>query len=163
MDPPSVDSPAHSSSPDTGRLQPYEDSILDTLRPDRRAITRTGDTLSILGGGIMDSLYGVGEYQKNSRHYMRIERFLGNRANGMAVKSIVATVLLPPMDSTDHLMFSGLCGINRKSDPYVIALVGPGGDSVYSNIISAWRFEASAARLRSIPPRSVVCWDPGED
>jgi hypothetical protein len=60
-------------------------------------------------------------------------------------------------------MHSGLCGIDYKSDSYVLAIVGIGGDSVYRNIRKAWRFDRGARTLSEIPTTNVVCFDPGED
>jgi hypothetical protein len=105
----------------------------------------------------------VHQYRKDGVTYASIEQEIGKKANGQPLWSAVSRVALPPMDSTQHLMHSGLCGIDYKSDSYVLAIVGIGGDSVYRNIRKAWRFDRGARTLREIPTTNVVCFDPGED
>jgi len=112
---------------------------------------------------MIDSTYWAHEYFKNGIRYASIEQQTGKKADGQPLSGVVSTIALPPMDSTQHLMFSGLCGINYKSDRYVLAVVGIGGDSVYRNILKAWRFDRESKILREIPTTNVVCFDPGED
>jgi hypothetical protein len=150
----------------TGAVNPlaYEDSVLDALLPDRSAVTRSGDTLVYVGGGMLDENYGAAEYKKNGARYVRIAQLLGNKPDGWPIWSTRARTILPPMDSTQALLFGGMCGINDKSDPYVLAIPAPGRvDAVYRDIRHAWRFDRETETLREIPTANVVCWDVGED
>jgi hypothetical protein len=144
--------------------QSYEDSILDALPPGRTVVTRSGDTLLNIGGGMLDEEYGAGEYRKNSATYVIIERSLGHKSNGMPIWSTRARLLLPPMDSTQTLFFAGMCGIDDKSDPFVLAIPAAGpSDSVYRNIRHAWRFDRATETLQVIQTSRVSCWDVGAD
>jgi len=146
--------PAQSSTPAaTPRTNTAPDSSLGGLTP-------LSDSLTHVGSGIIDDTYGAFHYIKNGVEYLSIVRDIGTKPNGQPLMGIVSTVTLPPMDTTEHLMFSGLCGTNYKSDQYVLAVVGIGGDSVYRNIKKAWRFDRDAKTLREIPTKSVVCFDP---
>jgi hypothetical protein len=120
-----------------------------------------GDSVTEIGGAMMPAPYWVHEYLMKGVSYAAIEQEIGKKANGQPLMGEVSRVTLPPMDSTEHLMFAGLCGIDYNSDAYVLAVEGIGGDSVYLNIRKAWRFER--ASLREIPTVNVVCFDPGED
>jgi len=111
----------------------------------------------------MPDPFWVHEYMINGVRYAAIGQEIGKKANGQPLMGEVSRVTLPAMDSTEHLMFAGLCGIDYKSDAYVLAVVGIGGDSVYRNIRKAWRFERASRSLREIPTTNVVCFDPGED
>jgi hypothetical protein len=123
-------------------------------------LTPLSDSIKEVGGGIIDDTYGAVHYIKNDLEYLSIVRDIGTRPNGQPLMGIVTTVTLPAMDTTEHLMYSGLCGTNYKSDQYVIAVVGIGGDSVYRNIKKAWRFDRDVKALREIPTKNVVCFDP---
>jgi hypothetical protein len=122
-----------------------------------------GDSVTEIGGAIMPAPYWVHEYKMNGVGYVAIEQEIGKKANGQPLMGEVSRVTLPAMDSTEHVMFAGLCGIDYNSDAYVVAVVGIGGDSVYRNIRKAWRFERASRSLREIPTTNVVCLDPGED
>lgn len=118
------------------------------------------DSIKHVGSGMIDDTYGAFDYITNGIEYLAIVRDIGTKPNGQPLMGIVTTVTLPPMDTAEHLMFSGLCGTNNKSDPYVLAVVGIGGDSVYRNIKKAWRFDRDVKALREIPTKNVVCFDP---
>lgn len=118
------------------------------------------DSITHVGSGIIDDTYGAFDYIKKGVEYASVVREIGTKPNGQPLMGIVSTVTLPPMDTTEHLMFSGLCGTDYKSDQYVLAVVGIGGDSVYRNIKKAWRFDRDAKILREIPTKNVVCFDP---
>ena len=123
-------------------------------------LTPLSDSITHVGSGMIDETYGAFDYIKNGVEYASIVRDIGTKPNGQPLMGIVSTVVLPPMDTTEHLMFSGLCGTDYKSDQYVLAVVGIGGDSVYRNIKKAWRFDRDAKTLREIPTKNVVCFDP---
>jgi hypothetical protein len=142
----------------------YEDSVLDALFPGQTMVTPSGDTLDSMAGGMLDKEYGASEYRKNASIYVRIVRSLGHRSDGRPNWSTRVRLLLPAMDSTQGLLFAGMCGINDKSDRYILAIPAPGpGDSVYRDIRHAWRFDRATESLRAIPTTNVVCWDAGED
>ena len=126
-------------------------------------LTPLSDSITHVGGGIIDDTYWASDYMKNGVEYASIVREIGTKPNGQPLMGIVSTVVLPSMDTTEHLMFSGLCGTDYKSDQYVLAVVGIGGDSVYRNIKRAWRFDRDAKTLREIPTKNVVCFDPMGD
>jgi hypothetical protein len=125
-----------------------------------------GDSVKEIGGAIMPAPNWVHEYMMNGVRYAAIEQEIGKKANGQPLMGEVSRVTLPLMDSTEHLMFAGLCGTDYNTDAYVLALVGLGEDTVnrvYRNIGKAWRFERASRSLREIPTKNVVCFDPGED
>jgi hypothetical protein len=127
-------------------------------------LTPLSDSITHIGSGMIDDIYGAFDYIKNGIEYASIVRDIGKKPDGQPLMGIVSTVVLTAMDSTEHLMFSGLCGTDYKSDPYVLAVVGLGGDSVYRNIRKAWRFDREAKTLHEIPTKNVVCFDPmGQD
>jgi hypothetical protein len=142
-----------STSAATAQTNTTTDSSLGGLTP-------LSDSIKHVGSGIIDDTYGAFHYIKNGVEYLSVVRDIGTKPNGQPLMGIVSTVTLPPMDTTEHLMFSGLCGTNYKSDQYVLAVVGIGGDSVYRNIKKAWRFDRDAKTLREIPTKNVVCFDP---
>ena len=107
----------------------------------------------------MPAPYWVHEYLMNGVRYAAIEQEIGKEANGQPLMGEVSRVTLPAMDSTEHLMFAGLCRIDDESDPYVLAVQRIGGDSVNRNIRKAWRFERASRSLREIPTTNVVCFD----
>jgi len=159
-----VSSAAVTNAPtDTPSRVSFDDSLRDTLSADRNVVTAAGDTLIDVGGGVIDDVYWFGEYRGKFSRYAKIMRLLGHKSNGIPIWSIRATVLIPPMDSTEHIMPAGLCGIDYKGDPYIFAVVGIGGDSVYRNIRHAWRFERATETVHEIPTKNVMCFDPGED
>jgi hypothetical protein len=149
--------PAQSSTPAaTPQTKIATDSSLVGLTP-------LSDSIKHVGSGIVDDTYGAFHYIKNGVEYLSIVRDIGTKPNGQPLMGIVSSVTLPAMDTTEHLMFSGLCGTDYKSDQYVFAVVGIGGDSVYRNIKKAWRFNRDAKALREIPTKNVVCFDPMGD
>jgi hypothetical protein len=149
-----VDRSSPSTNPETSTV--VTDSSFVGLTP-------LSDSITHIGSGIIDETYGAFDYIKNGVEYASIVRDIGTKPNGQPLMGIVSTVVLPPMDTTEHLMFSGLCGTDYKSDQYVLAVVGIGGDSVYRNIKRAWRFDRQAKTLREIPTKNVVCFDPMGD
>ena len=150
------------SSIAAGSTGAYEDSLMDALFPGDTALTRGGDTLVELGGGSINDGYYVGQYRKNSTRYAKIERFVGYRPDGK--RAILLTLLrfpLPVMDSTQWLMYGGMCGVNDTSDVNVLAIAVNNDDSVYRNISHAWRFDRAKVTLSEIPTANVVCWNQG--
>lgn len=148
---------------DTASAAGAGDSLQSSLFAGHTAVTPTGDTLREIGGGMVDTTYSAREFRNNEIGYLIVSQEHGHKPDGNPIWRVVTNVALPPMDSTQHLMFGGMCGINYKSDPYVFAVVGIGGDSVYRNIRRAWRFDRATETLRTIPTTKVVCWDPGDD
>jgi len=147
-----------------GSIVTYEDSVLDSLFPGDSTITRTGDTLVELGGGMINDGYAVDQYRRNSTRYVKIERFVGYRPGGKkAIFSTLVRLPLPAMDSTQWLMFGGMCGVNDTSDVEVLAIAVANDDSVYRSISHAWRFDRATRTLREIPTTNVVCWNQGGD
>ena len=140
-----------------------KDSLSLALLPVQLSPSPRGDSVTEIGGAIMPAPYWVHEYLMNGVRYAAIEQEIGKEENGQPLMGEVSRVTLPAMDSTEHLMFAGLCGIDYKSDAYVLAVVGIGGDSVYRNIRKAWRFERASRSLDEISTSNVVCFDPGED
>jgi hypothetical protein len=143
-----------------------KDSLSVATPPVQLSPSPTGDSVTEIGGAIMPAPYLVHEYLMNGARYAAIEQEIGKAPNGQPVMGEVSRVTLPAMDSTEHLMFAGLCGIDGRSDAYVLAIVGIGEDSVsrtYRNIRKAWRFERVSKSFRKIPTTNVVCFDPGED
>ena len=136
-----------------------KDSLSIAMPPVQLSPSPSGDSVTEIGGAIMPAPYWVHEYLMNGVRYAAIEQEIGKEANGQPLMGEVSRVTLPAMDSTEHLMFAGLCGIDYKSDPYVLAIQGIGGDSVNRNIRKAWRFERASRSLREIPTTNVVCFD----
>jgi hypothetical protein len=149
-------------SSDSAVVIAVEDSVLDALLPGRTAVTRLGDTLVQVGGGMLGEEYAVSEYRKNGVTHVRIQRLLGNRPDGWPVWSTRTRIVLPAMDSTQYLLFAGPCGVAGTSDPNVIAIAAGKTDSVYREIRGAWRFEARSETLLPIATDSVTCQNPGE-
>ena len=142
------------------------DSSHIAMSPVQLSPSPEGDSVTEIGGAIMPAPYWVREYTMNGIRYAAVEQEIGKKANGQPQMGEVSRVKLPKMDSTEHLMFAGLCGIDNNSDAYVLAIVGAGEDTVnrvYRNIRKAWRFERASRMLHEIPTKNVVCFDPGED
>lgn len=162
--PEKADHPAPSKAAlnDSRALNATEDLILDALVSDTPAVIPNGDTLRNLGGGMIDEdmKYGINRHTRNSTHYFRIRRLLGNKPNGKAVWSTLARVMLPPMDSTEVLLIEGLCKTNGKSDRFIFGIVGTVGDSVDFHARRAWRFDLASETLREIPTVGVTCAHP---
>lgn len=106
--------------------------------------------------------YGASEYRKNGVTYLRIQRLLSNRPDGWPVWSTRARIALPPIDSGEHLLFAGLCGVADKSDPYLIAIAAGKSDTTYREVRRAWRFERQSEVLGEVPTDNVVCRNLGE-
>ena len=157
-----TDSTAGTSSIAAGSTVAYEDSLLDSLFPGDSTLTRAGDMLVELGGGSITDGYFVTQYRKNSTRYVKIERLVGYRPGGKrAIFSTLLKLPLPPMDSTQWLMFGGMCGVNDTSDLNILAIAVANDDTVYRNISHAWRFDRAKATLSAIPTANVVCWNQG--
>jgi hypothetical protein len=142
------------------------DSLSTALARAQLSPNPEGDSVREIGGAIMPAPYWMHEYMMNGVRYAAIDQEIGKRANGQPLMGEVRRVTVPPMDSTEHLMFAGLCGIDSNSDAYVLAIVGLGEDTVnrvYRNIRKAWRFERASRSFVEIPTKNVVCFDPGED
>jgi hypothetical protein len=122
-------------------------------------LTPLSDSITQIGSGRIDDTYQVLDYLRNGVEYASIVREIGTKPSGQPLMGIVNTVALPPMDSTERLRFSGLCGGGYKSDDYVLAVVGIGGDSVWRNTKKAWRFDPDFGTLREIPMKGVVCYN----
>jgi hypothetical protein len=144
----------------------YEDSLLNSVFPGDSILTPAGDTLVALGGGSIsnDNDYFVGRYRKNSTEYVKIERFMGYRPDGKhAIMLTILRLPLPAMDSTQWLLYGGMCGVNDSSDLNVLAIAVNNGDSVVRNISHAWRFDRAKMTLSEIPTANVVCWNDGDE
>jgi len=136
-----------------------KDSFSIAMPPVQLRPSPEGDSVTEIGGAIMPAPYWVHEYRMNGVGYAAIEQEIGKKANGQPLMGEVSRVTLPAMDSTEHVMFAGLCAIANNSDPYVVAVVRMGGDSVNRNIRKAWRFERASRSLREIPITNVVCFE----
>ena len=144
--------PAEGIGPKTSRAESFP------------GLTPLSDSVTHIGSAPMDSIYASFDYRKDGVEYASIVREIGTKPNGQPLFGIVATVTLPPMDSTEHLFPPGFCGPDDKPDSYVIAVVGIGGDSsVWRNIKKAWRFSPESKTLNEIPAKNVVCFDPMAD
>jgi len=122
-------------------------------------LTPLSDSITKIGSGKIDDTYKVFDYLRNGVEYASIVREIGKKPGGQPLMGIVNTVALPPMDSTGHLRFSGICGRGYNSDDNVLAVVGIGGDSVWRNAKKAWRFDPDFGTLREIPAKGVVCYN----
>lgn len=122
-----------------------------------------GDTITLLGGGMIDEDYGATEYRRNGSSFLRIEKSVGRKPDGKPIWSTRARLALPQTDSSQRLLFAGMCGTDNKSDRFVLAIAVTEGDSVYRDIRHAWRFERVNETLRQIATNNVACWDIGPD
>jgi hypothetical protein len=145
-----------------------EDSILDEGGWPN-VVLPNGDTIKLLDGAMMDAgaskVYGFDRYRKNSTQYLRIQRIVGYKPPGnldFPVWLTRARLRLPPMDSTD-VVTEGLCRINGKSDPSILAIAAKVGDSVHFHARHAWRFDRGTETLREIPTAGVTCALPHGD
>ncbi|MEO8911261.1 MAG: hypothetical protein ABI408_13690 [Gemmatimonadaceae bacterium] len=138
----------------TGRVLPGNPAATDTT-----LLTPLSDSITQIGSGRIGRTYRVFDYLKNGVEYASIVREIGTKPNGQPLMGIVSTVVLPHMDSTDHLRFSGVCGRAYNSDDYVLAVVGIGGDSVWRNATKGWRFDPDFGTLREIPTKDLVCYN----
>jgi hypothetical protein len=153
---------AQATQPDSAVVTAAEDSVLDALVPGRSAVTRFGDTLVHVGGGMMGDDYAASEYRKNGATYLRMQRLLGNRSDGWPIWSTRTRILLPAMDSTQHLLIAGQCGTADRIDSNLIAIAVGKTDSVYREIRHAWRFDRASETLRAVETRGLTCHNPGE-
>lgn len=122
-----------------------------------------GDTLTNLGGGMLDEDYGATEYQRNGLSFVRIAKSVGRREDGKPVWSTRARLKLPPRDPSQDFFFAGMCGTDNKPDRFILAIAVTEGDSVYRDIGHAWRFERTNETVRPIATTNVACWDIGAD
>jgi hypothetical protein len=134
-------------------------SVLPRNPKSNTLLTPLSDSITKIGSGRIDHTYQVFDYLRNGVEYASIVREIGTKPSGQPLMGIVNTVVLSPMDSTEHLRFSGLCGRGYNSDNYVLAVVGIGGDSVWRNTKKAWRFDPDFGTLREIPTKNVVCYN----
>jgi hypothetical protein len=156
------------ASLDSAALSAPEDSILDEGGWPN-VVLPNGDTIKLLDGAMMDAgaskVYGFDRYRKNSTQYLRIQRIVGYKPPGnldFPVWLTRARLRLPPMDSTD-VVTEGLCRINGKSDPSILAIRAKVGDSVHFHARHAWRFDRATETLREIPTAGVTCALPHGD
>jgi hypothetical protein len=147
---------------DSALVIAVEDSVLDALLPGRTAVTRFGDTLVHVGGGMLGEKYAASEYRRNGAAYVRIQRLLGNRSDGWPIWSTRTRIPLPPMDSSQYLLFAAPCGVAGKTDPNIIAIAAGRTDSVYGEIRHAWRFDQASESVRAIATHTVTCRNVGE-
>jgi hypothetical protein len=154
--------PGKATQPDSALIIAVEDSVLDALVPGRSAVTRFGDTLVHIGGGMIGEEYAASEYRKNGAPYVRMQRLLGNRPDGWPIWSTRSRILLPAMDSTQELLMSGQCGTARKSDSKIIAIAAGKTDSIYREIRHAWRFDSASQTLRARDTVGLTCLNLGE-
>jgi hypothetical protein len=134
-------------------------SVLPRNPKGNTSLTPLSDSITQIASGRIDDSYQVIDYVRKGVEYASIVREIGTKPSGQPLMGIVNTVLLPPMDSTEHLRFSGLCGRGYNSDDHVLAVVGIGGDSVWRNTKKAWRFDPDLGTLREIPTKGVVCYN----
>ena len=154
--------PEEATQADSALIVAVEDSVLDALLPGRSALTRFGDTLVHIGGGMIGEDYAASEYRKNGHAYLRIQRLLGNRPDGWPIWSTRSRSLLPAMDSTEELLIAGQCGTASRIDSNLIAIAAGRTDTVYREIRYAWRFDRASETLRAIDPGGLTCHNPGE-
>jgi hypothetical protein len=164
--------PPRRSSPqvvDSVSSTAIEDSLIGEAAVGGPAvIAPNGDTLSNRGGSMMQGAgadnYGIDQYTKNGAWYVRIQQMLSRRPNGKPVWATRARLRLPPETSGDNLATAGLCSVDGKNDPFVIAVTGAAVDSVSFQATHAWRFNLAQQTLNEIPAASVTCVYPsGED
>ena len=154
--------PGKATEPDSALIIAVEDSVLDALVPGRTAITRFGDTLVHIGGGMIGGEYAASEYRRNGAPYVRMQRLLGNRPDGWPIWSTRSRIFLPAMDSTQELLMSGQCGTAGKRDSRIIAIAGGKTDSIYREIRHAWRFDSASQTLRAVETVGLTCFNLGE-
>jgi hypothetical protein len=143
-------------SPDSSSLIAPEDSILDELGAGEGAVLPNGDTIKRRGGYLISENLGVDYYTKNGTRYLRIQRLVGHKPNGHPVWAMRARLRLPPMHLHEDVI-AGLCEINGKSDPSVLALTATVEDSTHFQARRAWRFDRTSETLREIPTAGVLC------
>jgi hypothetical protein len=145
-----------------------EDSILNEGSSDRWVALPNGDSVKGLGGSMMAAAssalqaYRSDYYTKNSTQYLRIQRLVGHTPKGNPIWVMRARLRLPPMDSTD-VVTEGVCRINGKSDPSILAITATVGDSVHFHARHAWRFDRATETLRELPAAGVTCAHPHGD
>jgi hypothetical protein len=136
--------------------------VTSVLPGDSRANTALipwGDSIIPIRSGRLDDTYQVFDYMRNGVEHASIVRAIGTQPDGKALLGIVNTVVLPPMDSSERLQFSGICGRGYDSESYVLGVVSIGGDSTWRNTKKAWRFDPDFGTLREIPAKGVVCYN----
>ncbi|MFN2636993.1 MAG: hypothetical protein ABR585_08205 [Gemmatimonadaceae bacterium] len=124
-------------------------------------MTKTGDTLSKMGGGLLASDgakdYAVDQYWKNGTRYLRVLRAVARTAGGQPIWSTRARLRLPAMKPSETIMFGGSCRKNDKSDPFMLAIVTDTGGSVPGDVKHAWRFDSVSEMLREIATKGISC------
>ena len=142
-----------------GRLTRTGTTSFPAANPKGSTLTPLSDGITRIASGRIDKTYQVFDYLRNGVEFASIVREIGMKPSGQPLLGVVKTVVLPPMDSTDHLRFSGTCGRGYNSDERVLAVVSTGGDSTYRNAKKAWRFDPQLQTLREIPAKGVVCYN----
>jgi hypothetical protein len=147
---------------DSSSMIAVEDSLLNgALVGGPAVITPNRDTLSNFGGGMMQGNgatdYGIDHYTKNGIWYVRIQEMTSRALNGKPVWATRARLRLPPETKRDNVATEGLCSIDGKNDPLVIAVTGAAVDSVSFQATHAWRFDPAQRTLHEIPSANVTC------
>ena len=161
--------PSSAQIVDSASIIAIEDSLIDEATIGGPAvIAPNGDTLLNFGGSMMQgdgaADYGIDHYKKNGTWYVRIQQMLSRRPNGKPVWATRARLRLPPETSADNIAIAGLCSVDGKNDPRVIAVTGAAVDSVSFQATHAWRFSVAQQTLNELPAASVTCVYPsGED
>jgi len=139
----------------------YSDSALGRIRGDEEILTAQGDTFQLIAGSILrvDSAqeYLVDEYRKNETHYLRVARMIGHTHDGMPIQVTRARIALPIRDSSEELILQGLCRIDGKQDPLVLAIAVIPDGSIFGPSRHAWRFDPVTEKLSEIPIQGVTC------
>ena len=157
---PPASSPARAA--DSASILAFDDSVLDqAIIGANPVVTPRGDTLSNLGGGMMEgegaSDYGIDHYTKNGLWYVRVQQMTSRKPDGKAVWATRARLRLPPETSRENLATEGLCSVEGKNDPFIIAVTGIAVDSVSFQANYAWRFDVAQQTLKEIPVTHVTC------
>lgn len=163
--PPIALSPAQKSdAPEVtlGARRLPEDSVVDKGGVPGTEVLN-GDTISRLGGHILAELssktFGVSQYVKNGTRYVRLQRLVGRKPDGMPVWLLLARFRLPQMDSTADWT-DNMCQINGKPDHSVLAIASTVGKSPFP-ARHAWRFDQATEELTEIPTAGVTCYHAG--
>jgi len=147
---------------DSSSVIAAEDSLLNgAVVGGPAVITPSGDTLFNFGGSMMQgdgaTDYGIDHYTKNGVWYVRIQEMTSRAPNGKPVWATRARLRLPPETKQENVATEGLCSVDGKNDPLVIAVTGPAVDSVSFQATHAWRFDLARRTLNEIPPANVTC------
>jgi hypothetical protein len=138
-----------------------DDSVLATAIGDHPVVTVRGDTIRYLGGTEfnVDSTknYAAEHYEKNGVNYMRVARQTGNLPNGKAINVTKARVKLPKLRPGEELILEGLCVVDGKRDPRILAIATVPEGETYGPARFAWRFDPVTQALSGISTPNVTC------